>query len=65
MTAATAALFAEPMTRRQLSALLAHLGMEGSSLELALRAADEYAAREVELCARSPRAQQQNLRRPA
>ena len=55
MTAATAALFAEPMTRSQLSALLAQLGLEGSGLELALRAADEYAARLVDACARSPR----------
>jgi hypothetical protein len=57
VSAATAALFAEPMTRDQLSALLAQLGLEGSSLELVLRAVDEHAAYLVNACARTPRSQ--------
>lgn len=57
MTAATAALFSEPMTRAQLAALLAHLGLAGSDLGLALAAADEYAALLIQAHASSPRSQ--------
>lgn len=57
MTSATAALFSEPMTRSQVAALLAQLGLGGNDLELALSAVDEHAAYLIESCARSPRSQ--------